>query len=221
MGFFLLGSGKMGLGQGEQCCTFCVHVDTTVSTLLAHLSRSSKQSWLMFSMRVSHTGIFSFEYNSITVIFRSWTGAFDIYDHQTQLADSKCAELSSYDKVEQSWMITCSPIGLGTEHQIYVSINGREVVSATKMNFAKPSITSSTPTPYNANGEEIIIRGLNLGGVNSPTEVNISHTACLGASWEPSYDTDGLPFVKCRSQRDIVSAIQVDTTAIIPCTCSI
>ena len=158
---------------------------------------------------------------STTVFFRSWTGAFDIYDHQTQLADSKCAELSSYDKEEQSWMITCSPIGLGIEHRIYVSINGREVVSATRMNFAKPSITSSTPKPYNANGEEIIIRGLNLGGVNSPTQVNISHTACLGASWEPSYDTDGLPFVKCRSQRDIVSAVHVDTTAVIPCTCSI
>jgi hypothetical protein len=133
-----------------------------------------------------------------------YKGAFDVYDARTQTKDSKCTELSSYDETEQSWFVTCSPVGLGIDHAIFISIAGRELVSSTTWSFAKPSITSSTPRPYNANGEEIVIRGTNLGGVFSPTQVNISDSSCLDAQWMASHDTDGLPYVRCRSQRGIV-----------------
>ena len=139
-------------------------------------------------------------------------GAFSIYDATTLVQDSKCGELSKYDLVEQSWFVTCAPLGLGTNHQMYVSISGREAVSkdAPLWNFAPPIITSSTPRPYNANGEDIFIRGNNLGGVSSPVEVNVSDVVCLNAKWEPSFDTDGLPYVQCRTQRDVVGSKSVN-----------
>ena len=139
-------------------------------------------------------------------------GAFDIYDARTSLLDSKCAELSRYDTTEQSWFITCSPVGLGVNHRIFVSINDRETVSDVRFNFALPSITSSEPRPYDANGQDIVIRGLNLGGVLSPTEVNVSGLSCLEAKWNPSYHSDGLPYVQCRTQRNVVGAHDVTMT---------
>ena len=143
---------------------------------------------------------------SCVVTDPAFKGAFDIYDARTQLQDSKCFELSSYDTSEQSWVIQCSPVGLGVDHQIFVSTNGREMVSDTRWSFSKPYITSSTPRPYNANGEDIVIRGLNLGGVKSPTQVMVGGVNCANAVWMPSYDADGLPYITCRTQRDVVGA---------------
>ena len=146
---------------------------------------------------------------SCTVVDMNFQGAFDIYDKRTQLADSKCSELSSYDNEEQGWMVTCSPIGLGINHELFVSLSGRETVSNFRWNFAKPSISSSQPRPYSANGEVIVIRGENLGGVFSPAEVNISDIECLDAQWFPAYETDGRPYVACRTQRDVVGSKSV------------
>ena len=106
-------------------------------------------------------------------------------------------------------MVTCSPIGLGINHELFVSLSGRETVSNFRWNFAKPSISSSQPRPYSANGEVIVIRGENLGGVFSPAEVNISDIECLDAQWFPAYETDGRPYVACRTQRDVVGSKSV------------
>ena len=149
------------------------------------------------------------ETSKCSVKSADFKGAFDIFDARTRLPDSKCSELSSYDKVEQSWFITCSPVGLGVDHQIFVSVQGREYVSDSRFNFAKPSVTSSQPRPYNANGEDIVVRGVNLGGVNSPAQVNVSGLECLDAQWKPSHDSDGLPYVQCRTQRNVVGAKEV------------
>ena len=108
-------------------------------------------------------------------------GAFNVFEPNILAFDSseraeKCAELTQYDKEEQSWLVTCSPPGLGAKHNIFVNVSGRVVSSnpnQASWSFAKPAISSSLPRPYDAAGE-IIIRGENLGGV-----IHLSASTCL------------------------------------------
>jgi hypothetical protein len=151
-------------------------------------------------------------------------GAFDVYDVNILDFDGserteKCAELSMYDKREQSWLVTCSPIGLGANHAVFVNVSGRVVSSemaSVSWSYAKPSMSSSLPRPYNAAGEQIIIQGQNLGGVTSPVSVNMSSSSdisvslpCQEAKWFESNDLDGRPYVTCRTQRDVVGSKSV------------
>ncbi len=137
----------------------------------------------------------------------AFKGIFDIYDQRTALAESKCMELSAYDALRQTWLSTCSPPGIGTNHTMFVSVEGRQDGSeSVKWNYGLPIITSSQPRPYNAKGDAIVILGENLGAVASPATVEIAGMPCQDASWEPSYVSDGRPYLSCRAQLDVVGA---------------
>ena len=147
-------------------------------------------------------------------------GAFEAYDPtRKDFSSSKCSEISKFDTSEQSWLVTCSPVGLGSNHNIYINVSKRVVQSdsSTMWSYAKPVISSSLPKPYDASGEVITIRGENLGGVQSPVNLNTSSghensqtLPCDDAKWLPSHDSDGRPYLTCRTRRDVVGSKQVE-----------
>ena len=57
---------------------------------------------------------------------------FNVFEPNILLDSSeraeKCAELTQYDKEEQSWLVTCSPL-TGAKHNIFVNVSGRVVSS--------------------------------------------------------------------------------------------
>ena len=100
----------------------------------------------------------------------------------------------------------CAPQGFGKNLSVILSVNGRETKNHIPWNYEKPEVQRSMPRPYDARGELIEIRGINFGGLASPTHVLLSGKECTDAKWNKEHPDDGLPFVTCTARESIVGA---------------
>jgi hypothetical protein len=100
----------------------------------------------------------------------------------------------------------CAPQGFGKNLSTVVSIESRDTSDFISWNYEKPQVHRSLPKPYDARGEQIEIRGINFGGMASPTNVIISGKPCLNAKWNDENPDDGLPYITCDAHEGIVGA---------------
>ena len=99
--------------------------------------------------------------------------------------------------------------------------------------FAPPSLTEITFRPYDARGAstpgsvsvdgnlcsiggtyvnpsppgcELQMQGLNFGGSKSDVGISIGSKKCLNPEWRAAHPENGLPYLRCRPQEDVVGA---------------
>ena len=119
-----------------------------------------------------------------------------------------------------------APQGMGVNISIAASLPGscggkpagssclRRFSNDLLYSFDPPHVVEAvpgTPTPYNAEGDEITIHGDNFGNRNSSVIILIkagsseggAWKTCSEAQWHPA-DKDGFPYLSCRTPRDVV-----------------
>jgi hypothetical protein len=48
------------------------------------------------------------------------------------------------------------------------------------------------------------IRGRNFGGSTSSVAITVGGKECLNPEWKPAHPDDGLPYLRCKTQEDVV-----------------
>ena len=77
-------------------------------------------------------------------------------------------------KIGHKELTICAPVGFGTNLTLKVSVAERPSEGDLKWSFDKPKITSALPRPYDAmGGERLVLRGINLGPVETETKVKL------------------------------------------------
>jgi hypothetical protein len=126
-----------------------------------------------------------------------------------------------------------SPPNYGKNLYFYVKIGGSRSVDSTKnggkaflsWEFSPPNVTGVTPTPLDARGADekdtvspttgelcsekeidclLEIRGRNFGGSTSSVAITVGGKECLNPEWKPAHPDDGLPYLRCKTQEDVV-----------------
>ena len=110
-------------------------------------------------------------------------------------------------KVGHKELTICAPVGFGTNLTLKVLVAERPSEGDLKWSFDKPKITSALPRPYDAmGGERLVLRGINLGPVETETKVKLGQMQCTLPKWKDYHESDGRPYIECLPVEDVVGS---------------